>query len=166
MHPQPKANEEEGEKSEPLLEEKEGEEEGDEAPLPPPALVFLAVSVDASPHMAQAHGPATWPHLRHYWIDAHTIDELGACSFVVFMTWMPFTHEFPADFHADLFSARRFLFVVVILLALLVFPPISRGSFCAQSSRCGRARTGCSCRVSVHEYNSRRECSSIALGAR
>jgi hypothetical protein len=48
-------------------------------PLPPqsPALVFLAVSVDALPHSARLHGPATWPHLRHYWIDGHTVAELG-----------------------------------------------------------------------------------------
>jgi len=76
-----------GDKLEPLIEEKEEEdaeeEEGDETP-PPPALVFLAVSVDASPHMAQAHGPATWPHLRHYWIDAHAIAELGTYFRILF----------------------------------------------------------------------------------
>jgi hypothetical protein len=39
-------------------------------------IVFIAVSVDPTPHAARAHGPTHWPHLRHHWIDATTIGEL------------------------------------------------------------------------------------------
>jgi len=35
-------------------------------------IVFLAVSVDPSPHAARAHGPASWSSLKHYWIDGAT----------------------------------------------------------------------------------------------
>ena len=39
-------------------------------------LAFLAVSVDLFPHEARRVGPAHWPHLGHYWIDAQAIAAL------------------------------------------------------------------------------------------
>lgn len=40
-------------------------------------VAFLAVSVDASPHLARARAAATWPHLQHFWIDGPTITRLN-----------------------------------------------------------------------------------------
>ena len=39
-------------------------------------LIFIAISVDPTPHAARAYGPTQWPHLKHHWIDANTIGEL------------------------------------------------------------------------------------------